>query len=232
MEAIAVVPAVTKAPTRRNLERFIEATGKTQAEYEAWATQVGQRMHINTLDRLVCEKLGIYTVSHLAHLTTTVPDDAPDPDAYLAEHSQNPLELAELWRRTVAEAGKWMDVEAWISENLKRFPKEDFERFGDANWLVDVSKSWFQKDGANLDVQLGEMNATRPLKKKVKMDDVIAFVRAHKPGGYVNPMERRMKDIERRFRELTTFGLKDYYAEHLVRMAYFTQRHTDDQVPF
>ena len=59
---------------KRNLERFMEATGKTEQEYYEWASEVGRRMHINKLDNLVCAKLGIYTVAHLVNMPTELPE--------------------------------------------------------------------------------------------------------------------------------------------------------------
>jgi len=97
MEAQATQTPQPNAARLRNMERFIQATGKNQADYQAWASQVGRQMHINSLDRLICAKLGIYTVAHLAKLSTRLPDifwNEAQLDEYLLEHSQNPLELA------------------------------------------------------------------------------------------------------------------------------------------
>ncbi|MFY7734659.1 MAG: hypothetical protein ACOVSR_14330 [Bacteroidia bacterium] len=42
-----------KSKVQTNLERYIQNTGKTEAEYKAWATQVGRKMHINTIIRRI-----------------------------------------------------------------------------------------------------------------------------------------------------------------------------------
>ena len=103
---------------KRNLERFVAATGKTEREYQAWASEVGRRMHINTLDKMVCAKLGIYTVAHLALIPTPLPAgiDPDRVDAYLLEHSENPLEIAKLWQQTGADA--WVSVESVLGTLL------------------------------------------------------------------------------------------------------------------
>ncbi|MEA5257213.1 hypothetical protein VB264_05400 [Arcicella aquatica] len=37
-----------QSKVRKNMERYIQLTGKSEADYNAWATQVGRQMHINT----------------------------------------------------------------------------------------------------------------------------------------------------------------------------------------
>jgi hypothetical protein len=216
----------------RNRNRFIAVTGKTEADYDAWASQVGRQMHINTLDRMICARLGIYTVAHLPHLATRLPDafwDEAQLDEYLLTHSENPLEIARIWRYYTNEARMYLSVESVLAEHLNAFPKDDFERWGDPNYLSDVSKSWFKRTGANLDVQVQEINEVAPI--PVTIDDIIAFVRQWRPKAYQSPAQGIVERIEERFKELTTFRIKDYYAEHLIRMATFSHQPAD-YVPF
>lgn len=217
---------------KRNAERFMTATGKSENEYQAWATEVGRRMHINTLDKMVCAKLGLYTVAHLALIPTPLPAgiDPDRVDAYLLEHSENPLEIAKLWQQAVADADAWVSVESVLDEHLAPFPKDDFERWGDKNWLPDVSRSWFKKGGRNLDVQVDEINAVAPA--QISIDAVIDFVRTHKPNTYQSPALAMRDRLDDRFRELTGFRIKDYYVAHLIRSAYFSQPATIETVPF
>ena len=44
----------TQTTTRKNRNRFTATTGKTEKEYQQWASQVGQQTHTNTLDRSRC----------------------------------------------------------------------------------------------------------------------------------------------------------------------------------
>ncbi|OIN61176.1 hypothetical protein [Arsenicibacter rosenii] len=215
----------------RNQERFVQNTGKSEAEYQAWATEVGRRMHINNLDKLVCAKLNIYTVSHLAYLPTPTPIDLPadEYDKYLADRTENPLELAQLWLKTKPDAQSWVSVQSILADNLRPFPKSDFELHGDPNWLPDVAKSWFRKDGLNLDVQIEEISAMSG--RQITLQDAIDFVRAHKPGMYKNPAQLQLEYIEERFKNITTFRIKDYYAEHLLKSCYYVVP-TFDEVPF
>ena len=232
MEAQATQTPQPNAARLRNMERFIQATGKNQADYQAWASQVGRQMHINSLDRLICAKLGIYTVAHLTKLPTRLPDifwNEAQLDEYLLEHSQNPLELAKLWRHYKNEASLYVSVESVLAEYLNPFPKNDFEQHGDSNWLPDVAKGWFKQKGVNLDVQVDEINEVAPI--LVSIDDVIAFVRTWKPGTYKSPAQVMTERIEERFKELTTFKIKDYYAEHLMRSAGY-EIPSADEVPF
>ena len=223
----------TAAAPGRNLERFITATGKTEKEYQAWASQVGRQMHINTLDRLICARLGIYTVAHLAQLPTPLPvdiDNAEQETSYLLEHSENPLELARLWQSTRIDAEMYLSVETVLATYLRPFPKENFERFGDRNHLPDVSKSWFKKGGLELDVQIDEINETAPI--KVSIEDAVEFVKSWKPAGYVSPPMWQLERIEERFYSLTTFKIKGYYAEHLLRSSLLHHPALTETVPF
>ncbi|WP_421830235.1 hypothetical protein [Larkinella sp.] len=218
--------------SRRNLERFLATTGKTEKEYYEWATEVGRRMHINTLDKMVCAKLGLYTVAHLALIPTPLPADI-DPervDEYLYDHSQNPLEIAKLWKQACVDADAWVSVESVLDEHLAPFPKEDFERWGDKNWLPDVSRSWFKKTGRHLDVQVDEINAIAPA--QVSIEAILDFVRTYKPNSYQSPAQVIRLNLEDRFRQLTGFRIKDYYVEHLIRSAHFSQPATTETVPF
>lgn len=231
MQTATVVPT-TPQTSRKNLERFMAATGKTEAEYYAYATEVGQRMHINALDKLICAKFDIYTVSHLAHRLTPIPEGMPELelDDYLIEHSQNPLELGVLWQKLKAEEDSIVTKETELNSLLKPFPKPDFERFADPNWQADVSRSWFKKVGANLDVQLMEINDTSCL--HFTMDDLIEFIRNYRPGGYVNTAELlRIETVEKRFKELTTFRIKPYYVEHLMKSCNYYETPSED-LPF
>lgn len=208
------------------------ATGKNEQEYQAWASQVGRQMHINTLDRMICAKLGIYTVAHLPQLPTRIPElmwDEAQIDEHLLAESENPLELAKLWKHYRNEARLFVSVESVLDEYLNPFPKGDFERWGDAHCLDSVNKKWFKKSGTNLDVQVDEINEVAPI--KVTLDDIILFVQRWKPGTYQSPAQNMLERIEERFKELTSFRIKDYYADHLLRSSMHTHESTEE-VPF
>ena len=225
--------ASTTPQRAKNKERFLTATGKTESDYQAWASQVGRQMHINSLDRLICAKLGIYTVAHLPQLPTVLPEDMWEEnqvDEYLIANSVNPFELAKLWRYYHNEARMYVSVDSVLAEYLNPFPKTDFEKMGDANHLPDVAKAWFKKAGTNLDVQVDEINEVAPI--LVTIDDVLAFVRSHKPGCYQSPAQILVEQIEVRFKDVTTFRIKDYYAEHLLRSSIMTHPALTETVPF
>ncbi|MPR36929.1 hypothetical protein GBK04_27250 [Cytophagaceae bacterium SJW1-29] len=202
------------------MERFLEATGKTQQDYYSWATEVGRRMHINKLDALVCARLDVYTVAHLVDKPTVLPEDIGlvELDEYLVAHSENPYELATLWLRAQADAHAWVSKESILNEWLTGIRKEDFEHYGDKNHTGDVSKKWWMKDAAPLDAKLHEINDMQLLSAEITPEDAIDFIKAHKPGGYVNPAWNLVATVENRFREVTTFRIKDYYVQHLVKM--------------
>lgn len=227
---------LAKVTNMKNKERYLLVTGKTESDYEAFATQVGRRMHINSLDKLVCEKFGIYTVGHLNMIVTVLPNEEPWEAyaKYVLENSENPLEIAELWLRCKADADSWMSRESIIDTFLSPFPKENFEQHGDKNWLSDVSKSWFLKEGLPMDTQIKEMNSVYGFEEELQIgfDDVIEFVRTYRRNEYRNPEQVRLKEIEARFKEITTFQIKDYYVEHLIKMCRPSYTFTDETVPF
>ena len=226
-------PTAPNTATRSNRARFMATTGKTEADYQAWASQVGRQMHINNLDRLICARMNIYTVAHLAQLPTLLPDGIDNSDqesSYLLEHSNNPLELARMWLATRIDAEMYLSAETVLAMYLRPFPQGDFERFGDANHLPDVAKAWFKKSGTNLDVQIDEINEMAPV--PVTLEDAVEFVKSWKPNGYVSPPTWLLARIEERFQALTTFKIKTYYAEHLLRMALMNHPALTTDVPF
>ncbi|TDB69262.1 hypothetical protein EZE20_01855 [Arundinibacter roseus] len=222
VEVKEVVPVAIKTPARRNMDRFLEATGKTEKDYFNWATEVGRRMHINKLDALVCAKLELYTVAHLANRATEIPEGMPEAemDEYLAIHSENPYELAGLWLRAKANAENWVSKESVMNEWLTGIRKEDFERWGDKNHVGDISKKWWTKDAISLDVKLEEINSMSLLNQPLAFEDAIDFIKANKPGSYINPAQLLIKHIEERFKTVTTFRIKDYYVDHLMKMCH------------
>ena len=232
--APVALPAETKTPSRRNIDRFLEATGKTEKEYYEWATEVGRRMHINKLDGLVCAKLEIYTVAHLVNRPTLIPEGMPESevDDFLGIHSENPYELAMLWKKVKGDAESWVSKESILNEWLTGIRKEDFERWGDKNHVADISKKWWSKEGLALDTRLQEINEMCLLMEEITTEDAIDFIRAHRPGGYVNPAQKLVKHIEERFKLVTTFRIKDYYVEHLLKMCQTIQTEEVADLPF
>ncbi|PWJ47038.1 hypothetical protein CLV98_1712, partial [Dyadobacter jejuensis] len=168
---------------RRNVDRFIASTGKSETEYQQWATEVGRKMHNNKLDALICAKFQIYTVAHLCYQSTELPEMLLESEAvaYLQEHSQNPYEIAKMWLEAKSNELAWIDKESILAEHLRAFPKTDFEQNGDPNHLDSVSRSWFKKDGVNLDVQLEEINDMNLLGDYITMEDAIQFVMKYTP---------------------------------------------------
>ncbi len=221
-----------QSKVRKNMERYIQVTGKSEADYNAWATQVGRQMHINTLDKLICAKMNIYSISHLSYLSTEINEYmTPDlVDVYLFENSINPLEIGKMWKDAKLDAMAWMDKNSVIDEFLKPFPKADFERWGDKNVLGDVSKSWFSKSGLNLDTQVQEMNTVTGL--GIEIEDVIEFVKTYRRNTYVSPPAQKVKALEERWRELTSFAVKEYYIDHIIKANSFQPAIETNDVPF
>lgn len=230
-----VAQPVAENKILRNMERFLEATGKTQQDYFKWATEVGRRMHINKLDALVCAKMEVYAVSHLVNRPTVIPDGLAmgEVDEFLMVHSENPFELATLWIKTKADAENWVSKESILNEWLTGIRKEDFEHYGDKNHAGDVSRKWWVKDSVALDAKLLEINGMQLLNAEITFEDAIDFIKANKPGSWKNPAFALVQRIEERFKQATTFRIKEYYVEHLLKSCQVAVgAENDDDLPF
>jgi hypothetical protein len=212
--------------------KFVMAGRGSDADYLAFSSEVGRRIYASQLDRRICERLGIYTVSHLTEMPTLLPQGLTEMGTpyYLIEASENHFELAKLWQETKLEACLWLSVEQIISERLRPFPKADFERFGDRNWLGDVSKVWFDKLGTNIDVQAMELSENDGL--DVSVDNIVEFVKVYKPNSYKNAACLRKEAIEARWFEVVGFRIKDYYVEHLLKMCEYVPCFSNVECPF
>ena len=212
----------------KNLEKFLQKTGNTEPAYKSWATQVGQKMHINASDAIICQKCNIYTVAHLPQMPTNIPFGLSEIDLnqYIFKHSNNPYEIAQLWQETSHNANHHLWKEGVIAAMLLPFPKADFERFGDKNLLPDVSKKWFNPQGTNIDVQA--MQISENCAADVTVQEIIDFVLAWKPACYQNPAQLFLLQIEARWFGLFGFKIKEYYANHLAKMAHL---HAPDLEP-
>ncbi len=216
-----------------NAERHMKKyAGTTEEDYLAFAARTARRVTLSRFDQEICDRLGIYSIAHLGYVTTPLPIviQENEVDDYLLEHSVNPLEIVQMWQKAKGDATFYQSKESIIDEYLKPFPKESFERFGDKNWLSDVNKGWFNRNGLALDVHVQEMNTMYEL--DITTDDVIEFVRLYKPNSYKSPALLRLEQIEDKFKELTSFQLKEYYAEHLMLSCFPNYQPEEEPLPF
>lgn len=206
--------------------------GSTTEDYVDFARRTARKVVLNRCDYEICKANLIYSVSHLKYLAHEIPFWIEEWELfdYHLTHITNAYQLAKLWKNLKEEAEWYDSKECLIDEYLSVFPKECFERFGDKNWLSDVHRSWFNDKGVKLDVQLQQMNGVDSF--SVEMDDIIYFVRTYKPKSYLTPPVVQMKKLEKYWKELFGFSLKDYYAEHLVKMNEFVLLTDNSEVPF
>lgn len=219
-----------------NAERhLVKYEGSSEQDYIEFSKRTARKVAISKCDSELCEKLGIYTIAHLAHLPTEHPDEYMEEhefEKYLLENSKNPYELAKIWLKLKADAESYVDVESMLNLYLPAFPKEDFERWGDKNCLSNVSKAWFRKEAIHLDVKVEEFNTNKHIGLTITVQDCIDFVMKYKPNAYKNPIQVQKEGIEERFKEIAGFSLKDYYAEHLIKSCEFCSIEILDEVPF
>ena len=215
-----------------NCERHIGKYGTSVEDYVEFSKRTARKVTISRYDTEICTKFSIYTISHLVNFPTELPDlgiHEQEYQDYVFEHTQNPYEMAKLWMKMKADAAGFVSNETIIAAHLPAFPKEDFERWGDKNWLTDVSKSWFKKDAINLDVKVEEINTQ--VGCSITLDECIEFVKKYKPNSYKNPMQLKQEALESRFKEIAGFNIKDYYAEHLMKSCEFSLLEASE-VPF
>lgn len=216
------------ANAARHLQKY---EGSTEADYIKHSKRTARKVTISRHDTAICEKFNLYTIAHLVHVHDELPDgiDLRDMDA-IVEATINPYELAKMWIHVRSEAENFFSKETVINQHFDCIRKTCFERWGDKNWLTDVSKKWFDDDAIELDVKIDSISQESGL--EIEVDDVIEFVRQFKPGEYQNPMQLLQSRIEEKFKENCGFNIKSYYADHLVKCCEFVQSEPIETVCF
>lgn len=143
-------------------------------------------------------------------------------------HHQNPFILAGEFMDILAANASEGTASYILSENISKFPQRDFIRFGDKNWLRDVSRSWFSDNGVNLDVQIDIINGVHG--KEFTESDVIDHVRQYKPGDYFRPLQGEITSLTNEFSRLFGFKLTVAYAKFLLGVKYNPDKNKN--IPF
>lgn len=198
-------------------------------DYVEFSKRTAQKVTISRHDGFLCEKFNIYNVAHLAHIHNTVPEeiDITNPEE-IVDSTINPYELAKMWKDVSTDAANYVDKWSIIAERFHGMKEADFERWGDKNW--NISKKWFFPDAISLDVKVEAMS--EDVGMEIGIDDVIQFVKDHKPGEYKNPRKVLLERIESKFKEVVGFSIKPYYAEHLIKSCEFVSVSVTTEVPF
>lgn len=184
--------------------------GSTEEDYARFSTSVGHKIDTSHKHQQMLR----FAIQFIP--PTFVPDFFESHEAadLIRETSVHPLELAKIYLHLVAEEKSDFSKDGVIAEHLRPFPKTDFERWGDANWLPDVSNAWFQKDGLNLDVQAIQISDY--FNGEVTENDLVEYVKAWKPGKYRTVHRRQLDTLESRWLDLFGFKINKRYAESLT----------------
>jgi hypothetical protein len=203
----------------RHLEKY---EGATPEDYVKFSRRTAQKVAISRNDTAICKLFNLHTIAHVNFLNAVLPDhvDLRNPNE-IVDATTNPYELAKMWIMCNIEARDYTSTETIINENVFEIRKECFERWGDKNWLSDVSKKWFDDNAVQLDVKIEIINENNSM--ELTIDDIIEFVRKYKPGKYLNPQQELLQRIEEQFKAVCGFNLKDYYADHLIKCCEFVQ---------
>lgn len=215
-----------------NEARHLKKYGETTT-YAELSKRTARKVTINRMDTEICSKIGVYCVAHLVHLPVIQAETErlEEYENEVIQTSKNPYELAKLWLKYLPEAGGIMGVDDVIAEFVAGIRKQDFERWGDPNNSASV-KAWFNQNVLPLDVMVEAINGMER-GPEITIENVIDFMMAHKPGKYLNYFDAKIKAIEDAFKSISGFGIKEYYAKHLVKccepMAYTIE---EIEVPF
>ncbi|MCC5613455.1 hypothetical protein LC612_43980, partial [Nostoc sp. CHAB 5834] len=121
----------------------------TEEDYTNFSTQVGHKIDTSHKNQQLLK----FTMQFIP--ATVIPEffEAHEVDDLLQTTSVHPLELAKIYLTLLNEDAADYSKEGAINDYLRPFPKDDFLRWGDKNWLSDVSNAWCSKEGTPLDVQ-------------------------------------------------------------------------------
>jgi hypothetical protein len=176
-----------------------------------------QKAWITFRDKWLINELE-YEIESVADFATKYRTDVPpflrqheEPD-YIYENSQNPYEVCKQYLLALRKAEG--TKAAFIAENLCAFPEESFARFGDRNWLTDkIRVNYCKPDGIQIDVAAQEITASTGI--TTSPQDIVDFVVLY-PAGPGSYFKQSVKRWEKLFHQLTTFTMKDYYAQYLI----------------
>lgn len=200
------------------IRRFL-AEGKTEEEYYAWSKLCGLKASHSYKDSLLCERFDVQTVSEFG--TWQPIDDLglqslEELNHYILFECRNPADLALCYLELLRSQPDDHSIDGFLNANLRPFPKKSFLRFGDKNWLSDVSPSWFKADGLPIDVQAMELS--EGFGREISPDDIITFVTTYRKGAYRPAHEQMIRAYEDTWSDLCGFRLTEKYAEHLGKV--------------
>ncbi|MFN3588842.1 MAG: hypothetical protein ACK4UP_05625 [Spirosomataceae bacterium] len=211
-----VVEVVVAAPAKKTaMERFIERTGGTEADYYAWAKECGIRGSNNAKDRQLVAKLGIKAIEDLK--TYRVLEFMPEGDVftladYILNHCENPADIAACYFELAGYDAQ--TKESFIAENIRATTKESFVRFSDKNHVSSISPSYLKKDGTPLDIQAMSMSITLGI--EVTENDLVEFILAHKWGTYKGKTKDMQAKMKAKVEAISGFAVTEKYMEHLA----------------
>jgi hypothetical protein len=216
------------ANAARHLDKY---EGSTEADYIKHSKRTARKVTISRNNTTVLNKLNLVDISDLNVVNIDLPEGVDLRNPYdIIDATTNPYELAKMWTMCKIEARDYTSSETIINRSVFEIRKECFERWGDKNWLSDVSNKWFDANAVQLDVKIEIMNEDNFT--ELTIDEIIDFVRKNKPGKYINPQEELVQRIEEQFKTIFGFNLKDYYAEYLINCCEFVLETVSETVDF
>ena len=221
-ETIAPVERIAPAKKKTSMERFIERTGLTEADYYAWATECGNKASHSHKDSSLASKLGI-EIEKLADYKRLVylPDNLGTLELaeYYFQNAENPGDLALAYFSLKDFTGEDHTKEGFIAFNIRATTKESFKRFGDANNFSSVSPSYFSKEGTPLDIQSEVLSETAGY--EITIQDLVDFMMTYKWGKYKSRWVVLQESIQGKIEEICGFQVKEKYMKRLSELVGF-----------
>lgn len=148
--------------------------------------------------------------------------EVTDPDAYIAQNSDNPAEIASQFVESEATDIVNLDHKtSVIADHIGKVPRESFIRFGDRNLINNsMARSYFNKEGTSIDVLAKELSEISGL--DVTEQDIVDFIVDHPSGAYQFKAQETssQSDLRNKFRELTGLELTDKTAVIAIDQAH------------
>lgn len=221
-ETIAPVESIAPAKKKSSMERFIERTGLSEADYYAWARECGNKASHSHKDSSLAKKLGI-EIEKLADYKRLVyvPENMGTLELaeYYLQYAENPGDLALAYFSLKDFTGEDHTKEGFIAFNIRATTKESFKRFGDANNFSSVSPSYFSKEGTPLDIQSEVMTETAGY--EITIQDLVDFMMSYKWGKYKSRWVILQESIQAKIEEICGFQVKEKYLSRLTDLVGF-----------
>ena len=193
----------------KNIEKFLlKNPGKSEADYQVWATQCGKAGFESRMDRVL-----ILALAKCRWKNDIAASSQEEYHENVLQYCENPIQTMQHYLNLHMERPDEFSKGFVIEEFLMPFPKKDYERWGDKNNIKSVNRKWFDADGTNLDVQC--LALCEYFNAEVTEEDVIEHI-SNEP--YKSQSGRWLLEIEQMWKAKYGFKLTREYADGILNV--------------